>query len=45
LINKGIYSNPEGFEGENIGFGEVFASGEPMERLSAFMDSRKAKKE
>jgi enoyl-CoA hydratase len=44
LINKGIYSNLEGFEGENTGFGEVFASGEPMERLSAFMESRKAKK-
>lgn len=45
LINKGIYNNPMGFEGENTGFGEVFASGEPMERLSAFMDSRKSKKE
>ena len=45
LINKGIYNNPEGFEGENIGFGEVFASGEPMERLSAFIEARKKKKE
>ncbi|MHA2003684.1 MAG: enoyl-CoA hydratase/isomerase family protein [Candidatus Thorarchaeota archaeon] len=44
LINKGIYNNPEGFEGENTGFGEVFASGEPMERLSAFMDSKKKRK-
>ncbi|MHA2379960.1 MAG: enoyl-CoA hydratase/isomerase family protein [Candidatus Thorarchaeota archaeon] len=44
LINKAIYSNPEGFIGENEGFGEVFASGEPMERLSAFMDSKKVKK-
>ena len=45
LINRGIYSNPEGFEGENKGFGEVFASREPMERLSAFLESRKSKKE
>jgi enoyl-CoA hydratase len=44
LINKGIYNNPEGFEGENTGFGEVFASGEPMERLSAFMEDRKTKR-
>jgi len=44
LINKAIYVNPDGFAGENEGFGEVFASGEPMERLSAFMESRKAKK-
>ncbi|MFW9804757.1 MAG: enoyl-CoA hydratase/isomerase family protein [Candidatus Thorarchaeota archaeon] len=44
LINKGIYNNPEGFVGENTGFGEVFASGEPMERLSAFMESRKSKR-
>lgn len=43
LINKGIYNNPEGFEGENTGFGEVFASGEPMDRLSAFMEARKKK--
>ncbi len=43
LINKGMYNNPQGFEGENIGFGEVFASGEPMERLSAFMEARKKK--
>ncbi len=44
LINKGIYNNPDGFVAENQGFGEVFASGEPMERLSAFMDSKKSKK-
>lgn len=43
LINKGIFNNPEGFQGENTEFGEVFASGEPMERLSAFMESRKKK--
>lgn len=45
LINKGIYVNPKGFEGENTGFGEVFASGEPMERLSSFLDSREKRKE
>ncbi|UCH04803.1 MAG: enoyl-CoA hydratase/isomerase family protein [Candidatus Thorarchaeota archaeon] len=44
LIDKAIYVNQEGFAGENEGFGEVFASGEPMERLSAFMSSRKKKK-
>lgn len=44
LISKAIYVNPDGFAGENEGFGEVFASGEPMERLSAFLESRKAKK-
>jgi enoyl-CoA hydratase len=44
LINQGIYNNPDGFIGENTGFGEVFASGEPMERLSAFMNSKKPKK-
>ncbi|MFX1369908.1 MAG: enoyl-CoA hydratase/isomerase family protein [Promethearchaeota archaeon] len=43
LITMGTYNNPKGFEGENTGFGEVFASGEPMERLSAFMESRKKK--
>ena len=36
LINKAIYNNPEGFIEENQGFGEVFASGEPEKRLSAF---------
>jgi enoyl-CoA hydratase len=45
LIKQGIYNNPDGFVGENTGFGEVFASGEPMERLTAFMESRKKKKE
>ncbi len=44
LINKAIYNNPDGFLGENQGFGEVFASGEPRERLSAFIQSRKEKK-
>jgi len=44
LINKGIYNNPDGFDGENTGFGEVFASGEPMERLSAFMKTKKTKR-
>ncbi len=44
LISKAVYVNPDGFDGENQGFGEVFASGEPMERLSAFMESRKEKK-
>ncbi|MFW9963898.1 MAG: enoyl-CoA hydratase/isomerase family protein [Candidatus Sifarchaeia archaeon] len=43
LINKAIYINPDGFLGENQGFGEVFASGEPKERLSAFIQSRKEK--
>ncbi len=43
LINRAMYVNPEGFSGENQGFGEVFASGEPKERLSAFMESRKRK--
>jgi len=44
LINKAMYVNPEGFDGENRGFGEVFASGEPKERLLAFMESKKLKK-
>jgi hypothetical protein len=44
LINKAMYNNPEGFIGENKGFGEVFASGEPEERLSAFIESSKRKK-
>jgi hypothetical protein len=43
LINKAMYSNPEGFIGENQGFGEVFASGEPEERLSAFRKSSRQK--
>lgn len=43
LINKAIYINPDGFLRENQGFGEVFASGEPKERLSAFIQSRKEK--
>jgi enoyl-CoA hydratase len=44
LINKAMYVNPEGFIGENQGFGEVFASGEPKEKLSAFIESSKHKK-
>ncbi len=44
LIKKAIYNNPDGFLGENQGFGEAFASGEPMERFSAFVQSRKEKK-
>jgi enoyl-CoA hydratase len=44
LISKAMYINQEGFNGENQGFGEAFASGEPRDRLSAFMDSRKTKK-
>lgn len=44
LINKAMYINPEGFSRESQGFGEVFASGEPEKRLSAFMDSSKRKK-
>ncbi len=44
LIHKATYVNPEGFNGENQGFGEVFASGEPMERLSSFMDPNKPRK-
>ena len=44
LINKAMYINPEGFSGENQGFGEVFASGEPEKKLSAFMDSKRQKK-
>jgi enoyl-CoA hydratase len=44
LINKAVYVNPEGFKGETEGFGKAFATGEPMERLSAFMDSQKDKK-
>ncbi|MGY5852839.1 MAG: enoyl-CoA hydratase/isomerase family protein [Candidatus Thorarchaeota archaeon] len=44
LISKAMYTNPEGFSGENQGFGEAFASGEPEERLSAFMDSKRSKK-
>lgn len=44
LISKAMYTNPEGFTGENKGFGEVFASGEPEKRLSAFMESVKRKK-
>jgi enoyl-CoA hydratase len=43
LINRGMFINPEGFSGENKGFGEVFASGEPKEKLSAFLDSRKSR--
>ncbi|MFQ5832977.1 MAG: enoyl-CoA hydratase/isomerase family protein [Candidatus Thorarchaeota archaeon] len=43
LIQKATYVNLEGFKGENQGFGEAFASGEPMERLSSFMESRKPK--
>jgi hypothetical protein len=39
-----MYVNPEGFIGENQGFGEVFASGEPKEKLSAFIESSKHKK-
>ncbi|MHA1958724.1 MAG: enoyl-CoA hydratase/isomerase family protein [Candidatus Thorarchaeota archaeon] len=44
LINKATYVNPEGFSGENLGFAEAFASGEPMERLTAFMDRDKSRK-
>ncbi|MHA1907870.1 MAG: enoyl-CoA hydratase/isomerase family protein [Candidatus Thorarchaeota archaeon] len=44
LINKATYVNAEGFAGENQGFGEVFASGEPKERLTAFIESSKKKK-
>ena len=44
LINKAMFVNPEGFKGEIHGFGEVFASGEPRDKLSAFMESRKRKK-
>jgi enoyl-CoA hydratase len=44
LINKAMHINPEGFTGENQGFGEVFASREPEERLSAFMEASKQKK-
>ncbi len=43
LLNKAMYTNADGFLGENKGFGEVFASGEPKERLSAFLKSRKEK--
>ena len=41
LINRAMFINPEGFSGENQGFGEVFASGEPKEKLVAFMETRK----
>jgi enoyl-CoA hydratase len=44
LINMAMYANPEGFAGENKGFGEAFASGEPEERLKAFMESDKQRK-
>jgi enoyl-CoA hydratase len=44
LINKALYSNPEGFRGETQGFGEAFSSGEPEKRLSAFMEASKQKK-
>ncbi|MFW9907594.1 MAG: enoyl-CoA hydratase/isomerase family protein [Candidatus Thorarchaeota archaeon] len=43
LINKAIFNNQEGFQGENSGFGEAFASGEPRERLSTFMKTSKDK--
>jgi hypothetical protein len=39
-----MYINPDGFKGENQGFAEVFASGEPEERLKAFMESDRLKK-
>ncbi len=41
LINKAIYENPDGFVGENQGFGEVFASGEPKERLREFLSKKR----
>jgi len=44
LIDMAMYSNPDGFRGENQGFAEAFASGEPEERLTAFMESDKRRK-
>lgn len=44
LINKAMYVNLEGFQGENKGFAEVFASGEPNQRLLTFMEDNKQKK-
>jgi enoyl-CoA hydratase len=44
LIDMAMYINPDGFKGENQGFAEVFASGEPEERLKAFMESDRLKK-
>lgn len=44
LVHKGTFVNLEGFKGENQGFGEAFASGEPRERLSSFVDPNKQKK-
>ncbi len=44
LIHKATFVNPEGFRGENEGFGEAFASGEPRERLSSFLNTSKRKK-
>jgi enoyl-CoA hydratase len=44
LIDMAMYINPDGFKGENQGFAEAFASGEPEERLKAFMESDKRRK-
>lgn len=44
LINEAVYSNPEGFQGENKGFADVFASGEPKQRLAKSMEARKRAK-
>ena len=38
LIQHGIYTNPVGFEQEEIKFQEDFASGEPKERLTKVIE-------
>ncbi|UCE11036.1 MAG: enoyl-CoA hydratase/isomerase family protein [Candidatus Thorarchaeota archaeon] len=45
LTGRAFYENPEGYGGENRGFGETFATGEPLERLSEFIKPSKGKKD
>ncbi len=40
LIQEGIYNNKLGFQMEGEAFHELFTSGEPKERLKAFLEKK-----
>jgi len=40
LIQKGIYNNEHGFQMEGEAFHELFTSGEPKEKLKAFLEKK-----